>query len=163
MTVLDWAILLLCLGVTLSGFWDRAVRLVFGGRGAIAGVWLALSVGGEAARGIQPVIGVHWLAAVLGPMLVLFGLKFGIVGGMLTSGEMQGGQRPDSSFESLRGNMLKIYRSSRKPPIATCSTMPNLPCIICLSISFPQGVRSSTDRTDFTAPTDIQSGPLLSC
>jgi ABC-type uncharacterized transport system substrate-binding protein len=103
----------------------------------------------------------HCRVPIYGPWT--FYLGHGIVGGMLTSGEMQGGQRPDSSFESLRGNMLKIYRSSRNPPIATCSTMPNLPCIICLSISFPQGVRSSTDRTDFTAPTDIQSGPLLSC
>jgi uncharacterized membrane protein required for colicin V production len=73
MTFLDWAILLVCLGVTLSGFWEGAVRLVFGGGGAIAGLWLAFSVGGEAARAIEPLIGVHWLAAVLGRLLPLAG------------------------------------------------------------------------------------------
>ena len=49
MTVLDWALLVVWLGITLSGFWKGAVRIVFGIGGSIAGLWLALALGGDAA------------------------------------------------------------------------------------------------------------------
>jgi uncharacterized membrane protein required for colicin V production len=68
-TLLDWALLAVWLGVTLSGFWEGAVRLVFGGGGLIAGLWLALAVGGEVAVRVEAVAGVAWLAAVLGRLL----------------------------------------------------------------------------------------------
>jgi uncharacterized membrane protein required for colicin V production len=73
MSFLDWILLLVWLGVTLSGFWEGAVRLVFGGGGLIAGLWLAIAVGGDAAAALEPVLAVAWLAAVLGRVLPLLG------------------------------------------------------------------------------------------
>jgi uncharacterized membrane protein required for colicin V production len=71
MTLLDWALVVLWLGVTLSGFWEGAVRLVFGGGGLIAGVWLAVVAGPEAAAALTDFIGVEWLAAVLARLLLV--------------------------------------------------------------------------------------------
>jgi uncharacterized membrane protein required for colicin V production len=71
MTLLDWALLLVWLGVTLSGFWKGAVRLVFGGGGLIVGVWLALAAGGDAAAAVENLIGIDWLAGVLGRLLLV--------------------------------------------------------------------------------------------
>ena len=71
MTLLDWALLVVWLGVTLSGFWKGAVRLVFGGGGVIVGVWLAVMVGGDAAAALEPLVGIEWLAVVLGRLLPL--------------------------------------------------------------------------------------------
>lgn len=73
MTALDWVLLLVWLGVTLSGFWEGAVRLVFGGGGLVAGLWLAFAVGGDAAAALEPMVGAGWLAAVLGRALPLIG------------------------------------------------------------------------------------------
>ncbi len=71
MSLLDWALILVWLGVTLSGFWKGAVRLVFGGGGLIAGLWLAVAVGGEVAIQLQALVGWPWVAAVLGRVLPL--------------------------------------------------------------------------------------------
>lgn len=73
MTLLDWAILVVWLGVTLGGFWKGAVRLVFGGGGLIVGLWLAIAAGGDAAAALEAVVGVDWLAAVLGRLLLVVG------------------------------------------------------------------------------------------
>lgn len=82
MTLLDWALLVVWLGVTLSGFWKGAVRLVFGGGGLIVGLWLAVAVGSDAAATLEPVIGVEWIAAVLGRLLPLVGcVLVGLVAG----------------------------------------------------------------------------------
>ena len=59
--------------MTLSGFWEGAVRLVFGGGGLIAGLWLAFAAGGDAAAVLEPLLGVEWLAAALGRLLPLLG------------------------------------------------------------------------------------------
>lgn len=71
MSLLDWALILVWLGVTLSGFWKGAVRLVFGGGGLVAGLWLAVAVGGEVAIQLQNLVGWPWVAAVLGRVLPL--------------------------------------------------------------------------------------------
>jgi len=72
MTVLDWIILVLVVGVALSGFWKGAVRLVFGVGGLLLGLWLAVVAGAELAVALEPAIGAGWLAAALArlvPML----------------------------------------------------------------------------------------------
>jgi uncharacterized membrane protein required for colicin V production len=71
MTLLDWALLVVWLGVTLSGFWKGAVRLVFGGGGLVVGVWLAVTAGSDAAAALEPVVGISWIAVVLGRLLPL--------------------------------------------------------------------------------------------
>jgi uncharacterized membrane protein required for colicin V production len=73
MTLLDWILLLVWIGVTLGGFWEGAVRLVFGGGGLFVGLWLAIAAGGDAATALEPLVGVDWLAAVLGRVLPLAG------------------------------------------------------------------------------------------
>jgi len=69
MTVLDWALLAVWLGIALSGFWKGAVRIVFGIGGLIAGLWLALALGGDAAALLAGWLGAGWPAAVLGRVL----------------------------------------------------------------------------------------------
>lgn len=82
MTLLDWALLVVWLGVTLGGFWKGAVRLVFGGGGLIVGLWLAVVVGSDAAATLQPVVGIGWIAEVLGRLLPLVGcVLVGLVAG----------------------------------------------------------------------------------
>jgi uncharacterized membrane protein required for colicin V production len=71
MTLLDWALVVLWLGVTLSGFWEGAVRLVFGGGGLIAGIWLAVVAGPEASAVLSETIGVEWLAGVLARLVLV--------------------------------------------------------------------------------------------
>ena len=71
MTLLDWALLVGWLGVTLSGFWKGAVRLVFGGGGLVVGLWLALAVENGVAAKLEPLVGIEWIAAVLGRLLPL--------------------------------------------------------------------------------------------
>ena len=48
MIFLDWVLLVLWLGITLSGFWKGAVRIVFGIGGFVVGLWLALVAGSQA-------------------------------------------------------------------------------------------------------------------
>ena len=69
MTLLDWVLVVVWLGVTLGGFWEGAVRLVFGGGGLIVGVWLAVAAGGDVAAALLEVVGVDWIAAVLGRLV----------------------------------------------------------------------------------------------
>jgi uncharacterized membrane protein required for colicin V production len=69
MTVLDWALLAVWLGIALSGFWKGAVRIVFGIGGLIAGLWLALAVGGDAAALLGRWLGAGWIAATLGRLM----------------------------------------------------------------------------------------------
>ena len=86
MTLLDWALLVVWLGVTLSGFWKGAVRLVFGGGGLIVGLWLAVMVGGDTAATLEPVLGIDWIAAVLGRLLPLVGcVLVGLVAGWVVA------------------------------------------------------------------------------
>jgi uncharacterized membrane protein required for colicin V production len=73
MTFLDWVLVVVWLGVTLGGFWEGAVRVVFGGGGLIVGLWLAFAAGGDAAAALEGWIGVQWLAGVLGRVLPLVG------------------------------------------------------------------------------------------
>jgi len=64
MTPLDWILLILWAGITASGFWKGAVRLVFGLGGLAAGIWLALLFAGELASRLDGFIRPHWLAAI---------------------------------------------------------------------------------------------------
>jgi uncharacterized membrane protein required for colicin V production len=73
MTVLDWGLLIVWLGVTLSGFWEGAVRVVFGGGGLILGVWLAIIAGAEATAALEGLIGIEWLAALVARLLLATG------------------------------------------------------------------------------------------
>ncbi len=79
---LDWVLLVVWLGVALSGFWKGAVRIVFGLGGFVAGVALAAAAGAEVAAWLERWIGLDWLAAGLGRVLpvvacVLLGLAAG--------------------------------------------------------------------------------------
>jgi len=71
MTLLDWALLVVWLGVTFGGFWKGAVRIMFGGGGLIVGLWLAVVAGSDAAEALQTLVGVDWLAEVVGRLLLL--------------------------------------------------------------------------------------------
>ena len=71
MTLLDWVLLIVWLGLTLGGFWKGAVRLIFGGGGLVAGVWLAIVAGDDAQAAIEGVMGIPWLSAVLGRLLLV--------------------------------------------------------------------------------------------
>ena len=48
MTPLDWVLVVVWLGLTLGGFWKGAVRIIFGGGGLAAGLWLAVVAGAVA-------------------------------------------------------------------------------------------------------------------
>jgi hypothetical protein len=71
MTILDWVLLIVWLGLTLGGFWKGAVRLIFGGGGLVAGLWLAVVAGDDAQAAIEGVMGIPWLSAVLGRLLLV--------------------------------------------------------------------------------------------
>jgi membrane protein required for colicin V production len=71
MTVVDWVLIVVWLGLTLGGFWKGAVRIIFGGGGFAAGVWLAVIAGADAQAALEGVIGIPWLAAVLGRVLLV--------------------------------------------------------------------------------------------
>ncbi len=71
MTALDWVILVLWLGVALSGFWKGAIRIVFGVGGFVAGVWLALAIGPGLESRLGAVAGQEWLGVVLARLLPL--------------------------------------------------------------------------------------------
>jgi len=69
MTFLDWTILVVWLGITLSGFWKGAVRIVFGVGGLMAGLWLAVIAGPEVELMLGSVVGVDWVATALARLL----------------------------------------------------------------------------------------------
>ena len=71
MTALDWVILVLWLGVALSGFWKGAIRIVFGVGGFIGGVWLALAIGPGLQARLHGLVPWDWLAVVLARALPL--------------------------------------------------------------------------------------------
>jgi len=71
MTLLDWALLLLVLGTSLSGFWAGAVRIVFGFGGAAAGIWLAVVAGADLATALGDWLEPPGLAAVAARALLL--------------------------------------------------------------------------------------------
>jgi len=71
MSVLDWVLIILWIGLTLGGFWKGAVRLIFGGGGLLAGLWLAIIAGADAQSALEGVFGVGWVAAVLGRLLLV--------------------------------------------------------------------------------------------
>lgn len=65
MSVLDWLVLVVWLGITLGGFWKGAVRIVFGIGGLLVGLWLAVMVGPAVAAWAAPWLGAGWAAAVI--------------------------------------------------------------------------------------------------
>ena len=67
MTVVDWVLIVVWLGLTLGGFWKGAVRIIFGGGGLAAGVWLAA----DAQAALAGVIATPWVAAVVGRVLLV--------------------------------------------------------------------------------------------
>ena len=71
MTVLDWVLIVVWIGLALGGFWKGAVRLIFGGGGLLAGVWLAIVAGADAQAALEGVLGVEWVAAILGRLLLV--------------------------------------------------------------------------------------------
>ena len=71
MTVVDWVLIVVWLGLTLGGFWKGAVRMIFGGGGLAAGLWLAVVAGADAQAALEGVIGIPWLAAALGRLLLV--------------------------------------------------------------------------------------------
>lgn len=71
MTLLDWALLAVWLGIALSGFWKGAVRIVFGVGGLLAGLWFALALGADVAQMLAGWVGDGWIAGVLGRALPL--------------------------------------------------------------------------------------------
>ncbi len=66
MMILDWILVVLFAGIALSGFWKGAVRIVFGIGGAVSGLWLAATAGGDLAARLEPTVGIGWLALAFG-------------------------------------------------------------------------------------------------
>ncbi len=82
MTVLDWVLLVIMLGIFFSGFWKGAIRIVFGIGGFLAGLFLASATGAALAGRLQGRIAWDWAAQVLGyaiPVLACVGI--GLVAG----------------------------------------------------------------------------------
>jgi membrane protein required for colicin V production len=71
-TLLDVGLLLVWLGVALSGFWKGAVRIVFGAGGAIAGIWLAVVAGADVEAWLDQLVPIDWVAAIGGRVLPIF-------------------------------------------------------------------------------------------
>jgi membrane protein required for colicin V production len=71
MSAFDWVLIVLWVGLTLAGFWKGAVRLIFGGGGLVAGVWLAIVAGADAQAALETVVDVAWIAAVGGRLLLV--------------------------------------------------------------------------------------------
>ena len=71
MTVLDWVLIVVWVGLALGGFWKGAIRIIFGGGGLVAGIWLAAIAGADAQAALEGVIGIPWLSAVLGRLLLV--------------------------------------------------------------------------------------------
>ncbi len=69
MTALDWVLVVLFVGIALSGFWKGAARLVFGVGGLVAGVWVASLAGPDLSAALAGAVRPEWLAAVLGRVL----------------------------------------------------------------------------------------------
>ena len=71
MTVVDWVLIFVWLGLTLAGFWKGAVRIIFGGGGLAAGLWLAIIAGADAQAALEGVMGIPWLSAIVGRVLLV--------------------------------------------------------------------------------------------
>ena len=71
MTVIDWVLVVVWLGLTLGGFWKGAVRIIFGGGGLAAGLWLAVVAGADGQAAVEGVVGIPWLSATLGRILLV--------------------------------------------------------------------------------------------
>ncbi|MEJ2188585.1 MAG: CvpA family protein [Acidobacteriota bacterium] len=71
MTVVDWVLLVVWVGLALGGFWKGAVRIIFTGGGLVVGVWLAAVAGDDAQVALEGVMGVPWLSAILGRLLLV--------------------------------------------------------------------------------------------
>ncbi len=71
MSFLDWVLIVIWIGLTLGGFWKGAVRLIFGGGGLVAGVWLAIIAGADAQAALEGVVGIEWIAAIGGRLLLV--------------------------------------------------------------------------------------------
>jgi membrane protein required for colicin V production len=70
-TVVDWVLLVVWVGLALGGFWKGAVRIIFTGGGLVVGVWLAVVAGDDAQAALEGVMGVPWLSAILGRLLLV--------------------------------------------------------------------------------------------
>jgi len=71
MTPLDWVLVVVWLGIALTGFWKGAIQIVFTVGGIAAGVWLALTLGDGLADRLALHVGPGWIAEVLGRVLPL--------------------------------------------------------------------------------------------
>ncbi len=69
MTILDWVLVVVWVGVSLSGFWKGAVKLVFGLGGLAVGLWLAFAIGDDLALRLEGSVPQAWIAATLGALL----------------------------------------------------------------------------------------------
>jgi membrane protein required for colicin V production len=77
MTILDWVLVVVWLGLTLAGFWKGAIRIVFGCGGLVLGIWLAVVVGDELVILVSRSVDQAMLAAGLAyllPVVVVSGL-----------------------------------------------------------------------------------------
>ena len=71
MTVVDWVLLVVWAGLALGGFWKGAVRIIFTGGGLVVGLWLAVVAGADAQAALEELMGVPWLSAILGRLLLV--------------------------------------------------------------------------------------------
>lgn len=69
MTPLDWVLIVVWVGIGLTGFWKGAIQIVFTVGGVVAGAWLAVSLGDGLAAALAVHVGAGWLAEVLGRLL----------------------------------------------------------------------------------------------
>lgn len=69
MTPLDWVLVVVWLGIGLTGFWKGAIQIVFTVGGVVAGVWLALVLGDGLANTLAVRLGSGWMVEVLARLL----------------------------------------------------------------------------------------------
>jgi uncharacterized membrane protein required for colicin V production len=70
-TVVDWVLLAVWVGLALGGFWKGAVRIIFMGGGLVVGLWLAVVAGDDAQAALESAMGIPWLSAILGRLLLV--------------------------------------------------------------------------------------------
>ncbi len=71
MTVLDWVLVVVWIGITLGGFFKGAIRIVFGLGGVALGLWLSVVVGPDLAVGLTGRLNSEWLTLGLAYLLPL--------------------------------------------------------------------------------------------
>jgi len=69
MTLLDWVLAVVWVGITLGGFFKGAIRIIFGLGGVALGIWLAVVVAPDLAVSLTGWVNSEWLTLILAYLL----------------------------------------------------------------------------------------------